>query len=195
MNIQSNSVTWFSDLYQEARNLRRDSDTAIEETKKNTFRVGTAGCLIDGEVYGKCHRLALLRYLGIQKTISNSTMSNFEAGWANETTWFGYLDSLKSDKYFFNRTYEVKSEVKTDAHSYPLFGHPDIIAIDKETASPLFGLELKAIVSGKKAISILCEGPEHEHIIQASNYMRLLGIPFNLVYTFPRSSLTPFLSY
>lgn len=158
-----------------------EEHAAKEEKVKGHPRVGSIGCVADGEVYGVCHRIAHARQLGIQRPIELSTDIMFSAGGlANEWHWQRILAASG-----FRGKVLSQDEVNRAIEGVPLtvMGHPDLTMVEDESGERL-GIELKGIFGASTAISVyLNNKPKNENLIQSAAYSYFLGIPYELWYT------------
>lgn len=141
-------------------------------------RVGSAGCVTEGEVYGVCHRIAHARQIGIEKEVDLSTRLMWAMGEANEDVW----EKVLAASDFRGRVVSHQEiDHKIDGVNLSVLGHPDKI-LEAEDGSRL-GLELKGIFGYSTAVQVFYEGvPKNENLIQAAAYSHFLNIPFALWY-------------
>lgn len=175
---------------------------AQEEAKRGVLRGGSAGCIgVDGLIYGECHRVALLRLLGVDKEVEFNKHAMFDAGRAAEDSWAAKLEAAG---VCFRREEEIQI-------TYPISGfegrvatgRPDIVIGEydyakhpepgTDTFEPKFGLELKGVYSAGTAVRVEVEGiPEPKHLAQAGFYSLALNIPYAICYTNPSVWDVPF---
>ena len=156
---------------------RQTVKDASEATKAGTLRIGNAGILVDGKVYGTCHRVSLARLLGLQTAPNLASKIMFMAGERNEDSW---IDVLTAAGWEADRATVVDAANK---FGRKIMGHPDII-LRKEGAA-VMGLELKGIYGSSTLESVLKGTPKNENLIQMAAYSWLVGVPFALCYTLP----------
>lgn len=190
-----------------------ETQRAEEGSKVGTLRAGNAGAFVAGEIYGKCHRLSLLRYLGVQAEADTNRALMFQAGRTNEDSWIEVLKAGWDGPILQEEEIPVSWETKAGTK---VTGRPDIVLCKEEPDSfivdqafrdsfsemdphrpnigdviealpkkvPVKGLELKLVSSFWTMITVLtAKEPKVEHVIQAIHYSSQLGIPFELWYT------------
>jgi hypothetical protein len=168
-----------------------DSESVLhdekEKDKLGVLRAGTTGHLnSDGLVEGKCHRKALIRFLGLQPAGSRSLW--FDMGAANEMLWLNKLTKSWPNKIRAEEEYPIQWELD----GTPITGRPDMVLFD-EHDKPFVGVELKSIGSMSSAVDVAFgDKPKKEHLLQAAHYSGKLGIPWYLVYTFLAKGTTPY---
>jgi len=151
-----------------------------EADKAGTLRAGSSGALVNQHVIGKCHRLSLARYLGLQESHEDHTNTIFESGYANEEVWMSKL----ALGWHGELTGDSKYPIKWEIDGVTVSGRPDIVLLDDDK-KPVFGIELKVVESYKSASSLWYERkPKTDNLIQAAHYSLKFGIPWILVYTF-----------
>lgn len=160
--------------------LKQEENSLKDLSKTGTLRGGNSGCILeDGSVIGKCHRLSMLRSMGLQEPKPYSTQLMFDAGFANEDI---NLDDL-------HRTWPhgIKCEEEIPiswytANGTKVTGRPDKVLHKDEL--PVEVIEEKQIVSIWSARDVvLKDTPKTDHVIQAAHYSWQLGVPATLVYT------------
>lgn len=150
-----------------------------EKTKVGTLRAGTAGAVVDGKIFGNCHRKALARFLGIEEENDLPTKLMFAAGVGNESAWLdvlrrGWAGQIKC---------EEEIPVSFELDGVKITGRPDIVLLDDDGV-PQLGIELKGVFSINTAIDTHLEGHfKSENILQAGIYARQLNVPYSLAYT------------
>jgi len=168
------------ELLERGHQALRDERAKSEQDKLGHPRVGSIGCVADGEVYGVCHRKAHARQVGIEEPISLSQDILFKAGEANEYTWERLLTAagvkfLKHD--------EVPIKAKIEGVPLEVLGHPDIVLTDDD-GNPVLGIELKGIFGYTTGVQVYFEKrPKNENLIQAAGYSYFKQIPYALAYT------------
>lgn len=162
-------------------NLAAAKDEA-EQENKGSYRIGTSGCVADGEVYGTCHRKALARALGKESYPGTGTAIMWAAGERLEDT---LTMVLEASGYKGKVLRHADVLVKAEAGGKPLMGHPDIVLAD-ESGKPILGIESKGVFGTTTAVSAFLERrPKNANLIQAAAYSLFLGIPYVLLYTNP----------
>lgn len=158
-----------------------------EATKRGHFRAGTAGLLTeDGQLYGKCPRVALLRSEGLEEPIDANTREMFEAGFANEDICMDLLGRGLAE-------HAPDLEILTGdgirgSYSMPdgtqVTMSPDALVRVAETGQPVLGFEFKLTASMWSAIGVHYDlRAKSDHLIQAGLYSLKHGkIPFVLYY-------------
>lgn len=158
---------------------------------KGQLRGGSVGALIDGQIYGVCHRKAYLRYHGIETPLPAEIELMTNQGEKNEEIWFNDLQNGLPEHLYVMDQEQFPCEWTTSM-GVPGSGSPDIVIFDRRTDLPVRGLELKNISSVSKAKSTHYElRPTQDHIIQAANYSIRMGdqyldgkpLPYQLVYS------------
>lgn len=140
-----------------------------ESANATNLRVGSAGVVIDGEVYGTCHRKALARQLGVEEQVGLPTHIMWEGGLAYESGWNRALAGVGKR--------DVELRVDIPGVPAPLVGHPDLV-LDG------VGIEHKGVFSYSTAAQVWFESrPKNENLIQAATYSHFLNMPFELWYT------------
>src|SRR5690242_18067507 len=82
-------------LLQDAQLRKAAAHDEAELAKLGILRGGNSGCLTEeGEEYGKCSRVTLLRYLGVDAPTDDRSSFFFAAGHANEATWSELLKQV-----------------------------------------------------------------------------------------------------
>jgi hypothetical protein len=158
----------------------------LEETKRGILRVGNSGAAVDGKVLGKCHRVTLARFLGVQAPIDDNRHLMFAAGVTNEDIWANVLGAASYDGKIL-REEEIPVSEKIEGTEVLLTGRPDIVLAD-ENGKPKLLLELKLVSSYYTALGVLfgksgeVPQPKTDHLCQAANYARLLGVPGKICY-------------
>jgi hypothetical protein len=157
--------------------------SATAEEKKGLLRGGNAGAIIDGQVYGSCHRIHHLRTLGIEVEADHNTQVMFDSGIANEESINKVLQASLPSGLKLLREEEFPLEWDCGGGKKGS-GRPDFVYVDAE-GKPVLGLELKSVSSIHTARNIIGEAkPSTSNLIQAANYsMRMGGIPYKLIYT------------
>lgn len=159
-------------------------------------RGGSAGALIDGQVFGNCHRKSWLRYNGIETPLETTIELMTNQGEKNEDIW---LEELRDG---LPEHLEVRDQDSVECvWSFPWkvgrkyakgSGSVDLSIWEKETNTPVRGLELKNLSSVSTVKSVHYElQPKTDHLIQAANYSLRMGdqylggkpLPYQLVYS------------
>lgn len=165
------------DLFYKAGKLENAKRAEAEKEKIGILRGGTTGAIAeDGEVIGKCHRKALVRYLGLDKAEGGNLF--FDMGLANEDLWVNKL------KQSWHGTIKCEEEIpiKWELDGVAITGRPDVVLFEDD--KPVAGIELKSIGAINTAAQILYDNkPKLDNLLQAANYSMNLNIPFYLVYT------------
>ena len=146
---------------------RREKEAAKEV---KTLRGGDAGAVIDGKMYGKCSRLAGLRYEGVDVPVDHplNTLNQFEGGFANEDIIYEKLVKGGIDPAAILREEEIPVAWTTKA-GLPVSGRPDICIMEGGKVKVLF--ELKSVVSLWTAKSVHYDlRPKSDNLIQAAHY-------------------------
>jgi hypothetical protein len=154
----------------------------VEKDKRGTLRVGSVGAVCtDNQIRGVCHRVALLRKLGVEEEAGLGTRIMWAAGEVSEISMERVLTAAgHTVDMQYPVTLEVTPEIKVS-------GHPDVIVDGK------FGLELKGVFGySTAALVYLDHKPKNENLIQAATYSMAAGLPWALVYTSPSYWSVPF---
>lgn len=147
------------------------------ETTRGLLRAGSAGCVGEGGVYGECHRVAHLRWLGVEKPVEPTRSLMFQAGEGNEDLWERVLVPSWQGQVLRGQ------EVKKQGSWGTVMGSPDIVLANPEGVWRVV-LELKLICATNSAIRRELEGePDSKHLVQSATYMWLTGLPCVLCYT------------
>jgi hypothetical protein len=166
------------ELYVEAGKIESAEHLAKEAGKLGILRGGTTGAVLDtGEVVGQCHRKALIRFLGLQKSAGGNFW--FDMGFANEELWLAKLKKSWPGKIRCEEDYPIEWEVD----GTKVTGRPDMVLFD-ENDKPVAGIELKSVGAINSAAPIRFENkPKLPNLLQAAHYSSQVGVPFYLVYT------------
>lgn len=150
-----------------------------EVFKQGWFRIGTSGALVDGQVIGVCHRIALLRFLGIQGEPSMETRAIWDSGESSEFVWDRAMRA--SDEFEILRDTDIQASFQIKGVNGS--GSPDMIL--SSDGVPFHGIELKIMESSSSAVGMWCERkPKADNLIQAAHYSLRLNLPYTLVYTY-----------
>lgn len=154
--------------------------TADRDAKLGVLRGGSSGCLTErGEVVGQCHRVHLLRSLGIEPPIDEQTRMMFDNGFANEDIALALLKRSWDGKILCEEEIPIAWETNNGTK---VTGRPDIVLTTADE-TPVLGIELKQIVSIWTAYKVLCKDlPKIENVVQAAHYSLKLGVDFDLAY-------------
>ena len=179
MNIQPTEFSAVA-LYEEGRKISQDKHKEAEEKAKRTLRVGSSGCLLpDGSVLGTSPWKALARFLGYQIPITDKSFDIFDGGYTNESMWDRYLRE-RGTEFTGESNYPLRYEIE----GVPVTGRPDLVILNKITKEPVFGIELKGIMSLKTAQDVLYgDKPKDDNFIQAAHYCHKFNLPWILCYT------------
>jgi hypothetical protein len=189
-------------LLQKAEAAKAKAHDEAEVEKLGVLRGGSSGCVTDaGDVHGTCHRVALLRFLGISEPTGDSSVHYFAAGAANEERWLGLLKSAHAGLVRAEEEIPIRWTVggrgpddQPDAlPETPVTGRPDIVLCD-EAGSPQVVLELKAVCSPNRAVKAFIEcRPDMKHLAQLAHYSWKLGmLPGILSYSSMSGYDTPY---
>jgi len=156
-------------------------------------RGGSTGAVINNKVHGICHRVAYLRYNGINGPLPVEIELMTKQGEQNEEIWMSELKAglepkgyVVKDQTEFDCTWEIQGKNKVVKGS----GSPDIVIF--KDGLPIRGIELKNISSISKVKSANYElRPVEDHLIQSANYAIRMGdmynngtpIPYQLIYS------------
>ncbi len=155
-----------------------DARHAIKEARQREWlRAGSAGCIIDGEIFGECHRIAHLRQIGIDKKHSQSRKLMFQAGEGNEDLWANVTVEGWAGETV--RHLEIFKQGSWGT----IMGHPDIILADTQGVHRVL-LELKLISANFSAVRKAFDfQPDTKNLIQTATYAWMTGLPAVLCYT------------
>lgn len=198
-------------LLERGQEAQNNAHAEAEKAKLGILRGGSAGCIgTDGEAYGECARVALLRLQGVDKEVEPNRHIMFDAGRTAEDSWAAKLADAgvvfrreewvpitwavpghpgrvvtgRPDIVIGSEFYRDTTEEENNAR-IAAGGHPHSIAMTQDFR-PEFGLELKGIYSASSAVRVECEGiPDPKHLAQAAFYSMALGIPWAVCYTNP----------
>lgn len=156
---------------------------AEEATKVGTLRGGTSGCIADGRFYGKCPRVAYLRYKGVQEPADQASQELFEAGYASEPALLNRLELGLEGGHTLAPAGSLDFQWKTPS-GVTVSGRPDGGVLDPD-GKLVYGLELKLAASMWTTFAVSYDKrPRSDHLIQAAHYSLQLGrVPFALVYS------------
>lgn len=171
-------------LSKEAKRQESEEHAAGNADKLGILRGGNSGALISGQVLGKCHRISLLRMLGIDSPKDEKSHYFFDVGYANEDIWYKRLARMWKGIIKREEEIPIAWTAKLDSGTeIQVTGRPDVVLCDDQGV-PQEGVEHKAIVALNSAANTLHGGvPKTDHLIQAGHYSWKLGIPFTLLYT------------
>lgn len=152
----------------EAHEEINKEDEAKEATKRETFRVGSSGAVVNNEVYAtQCGRLGQARFLGYQSPPTQEMRVMFNGGFTLED----YLE-----KRFTTLGLKFTKEVARDGEISPgivVSGRPDF---EVEINGELVGVEVKSLASPFSVIKQRKNRfPYMKHLIQSATYMTLTG--------------------
>jgi len=161
-----------------------EAKAAKEVEKRGKLRVGSAGAVCsDGEIRGTCHRVALLRKLGIEETPGLHTRIMWGIGEVSEINAERVLTAA-------GLTVDMQQSLKLPVGDEFVHGTPDVIT---EIEGQKYGIELKSIFSyNTAALVYLDRKPKNENLIQALTYGMAANLPWMLVYTNPNYFSVPF---
>jgi hypothetical protein len=159
---------------------------AKEASRINTIRGGSAGAIIDGQVYGECVRRAHLRYEGLDTPLDEEIELMTRQGEQNEEI---FIKELKASGTRVLTQDDVGLQL--DLFGTKFIGSPDIALVLDDSDRPSLGIENKNISGISKAMGTHYElKPDAKHMIQAATYSyrlgQLLGIPhlpYQLIYS------------
>lgn len=188
------------DLFRSGLRARMAAHDAAELPKVGTLRGGNTGIFIDdATIAGACHRLSVLRFLGIPINRSPEEMEEwerkqlmFEGGHSNEDNWAAVLEAsplMRDAGLSIKRETEIPSVwvLKHGGQEITITGRPDIVIGKTEAGDfvPIRGIELKCTSSAYSNVDYLFEGsPKLDHLAQAAHYLMALGInEYELWYT------------
>lgn len=170
----------------EAGHEAQGAAKAIKE-KENAgkLRIGSVGAVCaDGEIRGVCHRVALLRKLGIEEKAGLHTKIMWNSGELSEIN----IERLLTAAGLTPTTQDSVTLPVTEEVS--VSGHPDMLV---EVEGVKYGIELKAIFSYNTASLVyLDKKPKNENLIQAAAYSMAADRPWILLYTNPNYFSVPF---
>jgi hypothetical protein len=174
-------------LFRQGTKKLDENRQAKENGKQGWFRVGTSGAVVEGHVIGTCHRIGLLRFLGIQGEANEITRAIWDSGEANEFVWERALEA--DGTYTVLRDKDIP--IQFDVRGTPGSGSPDIVLA--KDGIPVYGIELKIVESSQSAVGLwLDKKPKADNLIQAAHYAMRLNIPYSLVYTYNGISDFPY---
>lgn len=175
-------------LFLEGRKIASAEKSQQEQTKVGTLRAGNSGALVGEHVIGKCHRLSLARFLGLEEPKEDGTYCIFESGEANEDVWKAKVIKSWPGKVTGDVDYPMAWEID----GVKITGRPDLVFLGTDD-KPEFLVELKVIESVQSAASLFYERkPKTDNLLQAAHYSLKFGMPAILVYTFSGKGDIPF---
>lgn len=166
-------------IYMRGLQKLKQKERQAEDVKQGGLRGGSVGLYDEGQITGKCHRLALLRQQGLMVEMDADSRSlMFEAGHTSEDSWVKILESEGS--------YEIRREedipIKWEVNGIPVTGRPDIVLFKDGIAQ--HGIELKLVSSRWTALTVISGKPKCNHLVQSAHYSWQLGrLPWDLWYT------------
>ena len=164
----------------------KDRDRAAEElTKLGQLRGGTSGLVdAEGQLYGKCARLAWLRLLGLELPLEHpETREMFEMGVKQEDIVVDLLTRGLPAGYT-PAVGEAAAIKYTRPDGVVVSMRPDVLILGPE--GPQLSIELKMVASIWTALSVgpFDRRPKSDHLIQAALYSAKRGkIPSVLLYS------------
>lgn len=166
---------WLLEQQAKGRAVKAVARAAEEQTKLGLLRGGNAGAIIDGEVYGKCHRVSYLRTLGLEAPASKPNM--LEAGMASEELVAASLLAAGL-KVVGNQPVEWDL-----GDGVRVSGRPDLVVTGSSGDAGSVGVELKLACSIWTVRGVHYDlQPKSAHLIQAATYSLMTGLPFVLWY-------------
>jgi hypothetical protein len=162
-------INKFKQLMTDAHEAINKTEEAKEAEKINTFRVGSSGAIVEGEVYStQCGRLAQARFLGYQSPPTQEMRVMFNGGLTFEDFLAARFTKLGLK---FHQERQQEGEI---APGIVVSGRPDF---EVETETGLVGIEVKSLAS---PFSVMKQRknrfPYMKHMIQAATYMTLTGL-------------------
>jgi hypothetical protein len=159
---------------------QRKAHTENDGNYTGNIRGGSVGVIWDDRVVGHCHRVALLRMLGINKRpADNNTQIMFDAGLSAEQHIATLIRSAG-----YKTLQESEIPVLYEMEGKTVSGRPDIVIVADDGTKT--GLEIKTVCSTFTAEAVGVKGePKLEHLTQAAHYSHRLDIPYILLYWNP----------
>jgi hypothetical protein len=157
----------FKKMMKEAHEIINSKEVSKEALKINTFRVGSSGAVVDGEIYStQCGRLAQARYLGAQSPPTQEMRVMFNGGLTLEDYLAKSFESL-------GLSYVAEKEYNREIlPGITVSGRPDFEVV--VYGIPV-GIEAKSLASPFSVIKQRKNKfPYMKHMIQAAAYMTLL---------------------
>jgi len=157
-----------------------EAHTEREIGKAGRPRVGSAGCVSDtGQIYGTCHRKAMLRQLGVESAIDFATRRMWQAGFGNEWSWEQILKASGFDGEVITQD---SLDVTIDGVPLPVGGTPDVIL--KRNDGTEVGVELKSVQGYTTFASVYFDKkPKNDNLAQAAMYSALRDTDYILAYS------------
>lgn len=187
-HTQAPSSISFVKLFMKGREIAAEEHVKNEKNKIGTLRGGSSGALVGNMVLGKCARLSLARFKGLQEPHDDHTHTIFESGYANEEVWMSKLRLAWSGEVTGDAAFPLSWQIDGRTVS----GRPDIILKD-ESGVAVAGAELKVVESIQSATSLYFEcKPKTDNLIQAAHYSLKFGLPWSLIYTFSGVGSPPY---
>lgn len=163
-------------LYVQGQEALEAKRQVREDSLRGVLRAGSSGCLHERRVYGECHRVAHLRWLGVDKSFDADRRLMLEAGEGNEDLWVKTLQAGWQGQVLKGL------EVRRDTAVGPVLGTTDVILADAAGTQQVV-LELKLVSALNSAILRHFHGaPDGKHLVQAACYMWLANLPAVLCY-------------
>lgn len=159
-------ISKFKQMMKDVHELINKEEEAKEALKLNTFRVGSSGALVEGEVYAtQCGRLAQARFLGHQSPPTQEMRVMFNGGLTLEDHLTARFKTLNLNFY------QERQQEGEIAPGIVVSGRPDF---EVEMEGELVGIEVKSLASPFSVIKQRKNRfPYMKHLIQSATYMTL----------------------
>lgn len=164
---------------------RRDAE---ESSKVGIFRAGNAGFVEHDTPIESCPRLAVLRYIGKNKSISFDEHLNVTTGVLHEhhvTELLVESEDVSKIEVWENvpqvspKIEVISKALEIDLNGIIVSGRPDrVITLNGQR----IGLELKSVISSNTAFKISTGFPSLQYLAQILTYQYALNIPFYFLF-------------
>ena len=168
--------------------LRQIAEHKAKEKKASgNLRAGNAGVVAMNQgklkVFGGCHRLALLRMLGINLEAEEHVHRIFEEGRIDEERVYerwSRSPKLKQAGISIKREEEIPVTITINETGKLVTGRPDLVLMDDALDKPVLIAELKKKLTpnGFQNVVDKCK-PDNAHLAQAALYSYGLGECYN----------------
>lgn len=167
---------YVKDYLRKGRDIKTAARKEEGKAKLGKLRGGSVGAIIDGDVYGTCHRIAHLRSIGLEEPVEDNTKLMFAYGFANEVI---VEEELKASLPAGHRV-EVDVDVTLPVGDTEIQGHLDLVLYGEDD-KPYHFIELKSINSIYTAKSVHYElKPKTTNLLQAAFYKLALEKKYGL---------------
>jgi hypothetical protein len=167
-------------------------DRAAEALTVGALRAGNSGVVVvdkqgNDKVHGGCHRMALLRMLGLSIPAEAYTHMIFEEGNLNEIQKVKRMINAPSlANYVIKHGDEGVTTKWHTSNGTAVTGRPDVVIQDTQ-GNYVWLFELKKKLTSGGVLNVIEDKkPDSSHLCQAAHYSWQLGfIPTTLMYSWP----------